>query len=122
MHRRILRELPGPGYDGSASLVTRLSEALREASETFANEPALLEAILAAMVAPDPEVQRIRTSIGIDVARRIQVAVGPDVDPRILDGALLLPGWPMLQAGLGYFTFDEVVARIGAVADLWDGN
>ena len=122
LHWRILRELPGPGYDGSASLATRLSEALREASETFANEPALAQAILAAMVAPDPEVQRIRTSIGIDVARRIQVAVGPDVDPRILDGALLLFSGAMLQAGLGYFTFDEVVARIGAVADLWDGN
>ena len=27
LHWRILRELPGPGYDGSASLTTRLSEA-----------------------------------------------------------------------------------------------
>jgi AcrR family transcriptional regulator len=119
---RILRELPPPRYDGSASLATRLTEGLREASETFTSEPALATAILAAMVAPDPEVQRIRTSIGIDIARRIQAAVGPNADPRILDGALLLFSGAMLQAGLGYFTFDEVVTRIGAIADLWDGD
>jgi AcrR family transcriptional regulator len=119
---RILQELPAPEFDCSASLATRLTEALREASETFTSEPALARAILAAMVAPDPEVQRIRTSIGIDIARRIQKAVGPNADPRILDGALLLYSGAMLQAGLGYFTFDEVVDRIGAIADLWDGN
>ncbi len=119
---RILRELPAPEYDESASLATRLTEALRDASETFASEPALAKAILAAMVASDPEVQRIRTSIGNDIARRIQTAVGPDADPRILDGALLLFSGAMLQAGLGYFTFDEVVTRIGAIADLWDGT
>jgi hypothetical protein len=59
-------------------------------------------------------------SIGIDVNRRIHTAIGPGADPRILDGALLLFSGALLQAGLGFFTFDEVVGRIGAIVELWD--
>lgn len=116
-----LRELPTPEPDPSAPLADRLTEALRGASGVFSAEPAFAEAALAAMVAHDPDIDRIRDSIGAEIARRIRIAVGPDADPRVLDGVLLLFNGAMLQAGLGYFTFDEVVARIGAVAELWAG-
>jgi AcrR family transcriptional regulator len=116
---RLLRDLPPPVYDGDASLAERLIEALRATSEMFVAEPALAEALLAALVAGDVETLRVRTSIGAEVARRIATAVGPDADPRISDGALLLYSGAMLQAGLGYFTFDEAVERIGAIAELF---
>ena len=49
----------------------------------------------------------------------MQVALGPDADPRLLDAALLLYSGAMLQAGLGYFTFDQVVARMGPIVAMW---
>ncbi len=119
---RLLRQLPTPEHDATIPVGVRLIEALRGASEMFASEPALAEAVLASMVALDPEVERIRDSIGAEVARRIGVAVGSDADPRLLDGALLLFSGAMLQAGLGYFAFNDVVDRIGVIAELWDKN
>ena len=101
---RILRELPPPVYDPDVSLAERLTEVLRQTSEMFAVEPALAEALLAALVAGDLETRRVRTSIGEELARRIAIAVGPDADPRIRDGALLLYSGAMLQAGLGYLS------------------
>jgi AcrR family transcriptional regulator len=119
---RIVRSVPPPVVDDAEPLAMRLTNALRDTSAMYADEPALAKAILATMLSPDPEVQRIRTSIGNDIARRIQMAVGADADRRILDGALLVHTGAMLQAGLGYSTFDEVAARIGAIVELWDGN
>jgi AcrR family transcriptional regulator len=119
---RIVRSVPPPVVDDAEPLAMRLTNALRDTSAMYADEPALAKAILATMLSPDPEVQRIRTAIGNDIARRIQMAVGADADPRILDGALLVHTGAMLQAGLDYSTFGEVAARIGAIAELWDGN
>ncbi len=119
---RALRDLPVPPPDPAAPLATRLTDALRGASEVFSQDPAFAEAALAAMVGADPDIRRLRDAIGAEVARRIEVALGPDADPRLRDGALLLFSGAMLQAGLGYFTFDEVVTTIGTIAELWDGG
>ena len=116
---RALREVPTPEPDRSAPLADRLTEALRGASVVFSTDPPVAAAALRAMVSSDPDIARIRTSIGAEVLRRIEHALGPDADPRMLDGALLLFSGAMLQAGLGYFAFDDVVDRIHAIAELW---
>lgn len=117
---RLLLALPTPDADQSVPLSVRLVEALRCASEMFNADEAFAEAVLAAMVARDPDLERIRTSIGNEIARRIQVAVGPDADPRMVQGALLLYSGAMMEAGLNYSTFGEVVERIGVVAEYWN--
>lgn len=115
---RMLRALPTPSPDPALPLGTRLMESLRENSRRFMDEDRLAEAVLAALVAKDPEIQRIRDQMGAELLRRVRVAIGEDEDPRLADGALLLYCGAMLQAGLGYFTFDQVVERIGEVASL----
>lgn len=119
---RLLMALPVPEPSPDAPLAERLTEALRGASEMFAGDEALAHAVLASMVARDPDIARIRDAIGAEVARRIQIAVGPEDDPRLVDAVLLLFSGAMLQAGLGYFTFDEVVERIGPVVELWSAR
>lgn len=116
---RIFRGLPTPEPDLSASLTERLTDVLQEMSAMFTHEPELQKAVLASLVAVDPEVNRVRDEIGTDVLRRIRIALGPDPDPSLLDAALLLYSGAMLQAGLGYFTFDDVVARMGPIIDMW---
>jgi AcrR family transcriptional regulator len=116
---RIFRELPTPEPDLATPLADRLTEALRGMSEMFSRDPELQKAVLASMVGMDPDIQRVRNEIGTEVLRRIEIAMGPDPDMRILDGVLLLYSGAMLQAGLGYFTFDEVVARMGPIIDMW---
>ncbi len=74
---------------------------------------------LCSLSANDAEIARLRTSIGNEIVRRIQIAAGPDADPRILDGTFLLFSGAMLQAGLGYFGFDEALQRIEETLELW---
>lgn len=120
LHWRSLRRVPLAAPDPGASLSARLVEALRGASGVLTEDPALAEAALAALVGRDPEIERIRDSIGAEIRRRLQIAGGDDLDDRMLDGVLLLHSGAMLQAGLGHLTFDEVVDRIGAIIDRWE--
>lgn len=122
IHWRLLHRLPVPDPDPTLPLGDRLTQVLRDASELLVDEPALAEAALGAMVARDPDIRRIRDTIGNEILKRIQIAVGPDADKDLLDGILLLYSGAMLQAGLGYFVFDDVVARIGQIANQWDAN
>ena len=119
---RIYRGLPTPEPDLYAPISARLVDSLQEMSAMFTREPELQKAVLASLVAMDPEVQRVRNEIGTDVLRRLEVALGPDTDAYLLDAALLLYSGAMLQAGLGYFTFDEVVARMGPIMEMWSGS
>lgn len=119
LHWRMLRRVPLAEPDHDAPLGTRLADALRGASGVLTEDPALAEAALVALVGRDPEIERIRDSIGAEIVRRLRAAGGDDLDERVLDGVLLLHSGAMLQAGLGYLTFDEVVDRIAAIVDLW---
>lgn len=119
LHWRLLRRVPLAAPDPDAPLGERLTEALRGASGALTEDPSLAEAALAALVGRDPEIARIRDSIGAEIRRRLQVVGGDELDDRMLDGVLLLHSGAMLQAGLGYLTFDEVVGRIADIVDLW---
>jgi AcrR family transcriptional regulator len=119
-HWRALQAAPAPSPDLDAPLHERLATALRGASVAVAGEPRVAEGILAALMSRDPDIARIRDAVGAELTQRIARALGPDIDPRIADGTLLLFSGAMLQAGLGYFAFEEVVERLGAVASMWE--
>lgn len=118
-HWRLLRDAPAPKPDRKASIRDRVRMALRSASVAVANEPAVAHGILAAMVSRDPDIARVRDAIGAELTRRIDEALGPDRDPEVTNGVLLLFSGAMLQAGLGYFGFEDVADRVAAVAALW---
>ena len=98
-----------------SSLAERLTASLREATEMFIDDPELAAGVFAAMVARDPDIQRLRDAIGSELLRRLEVAAGPDPDPQVVWAALMVYSGAMLQAGMGYFSFDEVVAKVEAI-------
>ena len=122
LHLQLIRALPTPEYDPFASAGTRLGDALRGASELYSADPMLSAAVLASMVTSGPDIERIRDAVGADIARRIGIALGPDVDPRIRDGIILCYSGATLQAGLGYSTFADVVTQMTEIADLWTSS
>ena len=116
---RLLEALPEPEPAPDAPLASRLTEALRGASQMFADDHDLADAVFASMVARDPDITRLRDAIGTELLRRLGVAAGPDHDPRVVWAALVLYSGAMVQAGMGYFTFDEVVDQVAALLELW---
>jgi AcrR family transcriptional regulator len=115
---RQLANVPHPAPNPRARLGVRVSQALRGPDALFGSEPALAEAALKALLQPDPEVRRLRDAIGGDLVRRLQVALGPDANPAVVQGLLLALSGAMLQAGMGYFGFEGVVERIASLATL----
>lgn len=118
---RRLQAIPTPDVDGVASLDVRVGEALRGPGLVFADEPALAQAGMAAMLVAEPEVRRVRDAIGGDLVRRIHVALGEDADHELSEALLLAFSGAMLQAGMGYFDFAGVVERMKSVARLLSG-
>jgi AcrR family transcriptional regulator len=119
---RQMEALPDPAPADDATLPERVAEALRATSEMYSDEPALSEGVLLAMLGQDPETRRLRDAIGGLLAQRIQLAIGADADPVVVDGALMLYTGAMLEAGLGYSTFADVVERIRRFAETWDAG
>lgn len=117
---RSLRSIPAIEPDLTRSMPVRLTEALRGPGLLLADEPALAEASLAAMLAGDPDVVRVRTAIGADFVARIGTALGPDRTPELTEALSLAFSGAMLQAGMGYFDFPGVIERMASVATLLD--
>ena len=84
----------------------------------LSDEPRLAQAALAAMVSSDPDARRVRDRVGLDLAERLQEALGDDVDPRVGEVLLLAFSGAMLQAGMGYFGFEGVIDRVSSAAEL----
>ena len=112
---KLIESLPDPVTLPDSSLAERLTASLREATEMFIDDPELAAGVFAAMVARDPDIQRLRDAIGGELLRRLEVAAGPDPDPQVVWAALMVYSGAMLQAGMGYFRFDEVVAKVEAI-------
>jgi AcrR family transcriptional regulator len=117
---RLLRDgPPSAPSDLNAPLGDRLVAALCSASAPYASEPLVARGVLAAMVSQDPDTVRVRDAIGEELARRISEAIGPHADRRVAEWTLVMFSGAMLQAGLGYFSFDEAVHRVAAAAAAW---
>ena len=115
---RRLRRIPHPGQHSGAPLGDRVRAALSEPGLALSDEPRLAQAALAAMVSSDPDARRVRDRVGLDLAERLQEALGDDVDPRVGEVLLLAFSGAMLQAGMGYFGFEGVIDRVSSAAEL----
>lgn len=115
---RRLQSIPEPATRPDQDLAERVRASLAGPALILADEPALAHAALSAMLTTDVEVERLRNQIGADLADRISRGAGPEVDPRVVDALLLAFSGAMLQAGMGYFGFSEVVDRMAAIAKL----
>lgn len=119
---RLLEALPDPDPQPGEPLAQRLTEALRGPSELFSADNDLADAVLASMVARDPDIKRLRDAIGGELLRRLELSAGPGHDPQLVGAALMLYSGAMVQAGMGYFTFDEVVGQVAGLLARWEAR
>lgn len=112
---RRLGELPAPAVDRRRTATARVSRAVREAVELIAAEPALAAASTTAVLANEPDVHRLRAQIGGALNDRIAVALDDDADRATVRAINLALSGALLQAGMGYFSYDELADRMDEV-------
>ncbi len=113
---RRLAALPAATPDRRRSAATRVSAALRELALAIAAEPELAAASTTAVLATDPDVQRLRSRIAALFNERLSVALDDDADPAVLRALNLAFAGALLQAGMGYFSYTELADRMDEVA------
>ena len=115
---RRLSALPPVRVDRRRSPAARVAAALADIGALAAEEPALASACTTAVLAADPDVAELRDRIGALFARRIADGIGPEADRDAVEALVLCFTGAMLQAGIGYFPYTEVVDRVGRAAEL----
>jgi AcrR family transcriptional regulator len=87
-------------------------EALRDAVTpvvVFAAErPAVVDAVTAALVSRNPDVRHLRDRIGAVIHRRMTAALGPAVDPAVVQLLWTAYNGALLTAGIGHAPFEDV--------------
>ena len=115
---RRLQTLPGVRVDRRRSPAARVVGAVRDVSVLVADEPELAAACTTALLARDPDVQRLRDRIGATVHGRLAEALGDDGDATVLQALDLAFSGAMLQAGMGHLAYEELADRMAEVAVL----
>jgi len=115
---RRLAAMPEPPVDGRQSARTRVAAALRHLALTVASEPELAAASTTAVLAGDPDVERLRARIGATFDARLAAALGPDADPAVRRALNLALAGGLLQAGMGYFSYTDLADRLAEVAEV----
>jgi AcrR family transcriptional regulator len=89
---------------------------LRELSTLVSAEPELAAGVTAAMFGSEPDVRHLRAQIGMRIHQRIESAAGADTQAaQFLELAYF---GAMVQAGLGYTTYEHMAARLAEAAAL----
>lgn len=112
---RRLAALPELSVDGRRTPAARVAAVLRDLALAIAAEPELAAASTTAVLASDPDVQRLRNRIGGLFNDRLAAAMGAGADPAVLRALNLALAGALLQAGMGYFSYTELADRMDEV-------
>lgn len=115
---RRLQALPPVAVDRRRTPAGRVQASLGPVGRMIAAEPEVAAASTTALLAGEPDVARLRTEIGIRLAERLGAALGERHDPAVSRALTLAFSGAMLQAGMGYFPYDELGDRMAEVAAL----
>ena len=119
--RKVLLEHP-PAITGDTPL-ERVQSVTRQLSAVLAESPHLAAAANHALLGTDPDVERLRTVIGLDMFGRFREALGEHVDDALLDALAMVQVGTLLQTGMGLISYDDLAARFDAlVATVLRGN
>jgi AcrR family transcriptional regulator len=112
---RRLSALP-PVDRGRQPAKRRVIAALRELALLVSAEPELAAGCTAAMFGSEPDVRQLRLYIGMKIHDRIEEAAGPGTRAA---GLLELAYFgAMVEAGLGYTTYERMADRLAEAAEL----
>lgn len=103
---------------GSVDPATRVTEVLGHISLLVADEPEFAGAVTTALLGRDPDVEVLRLRIGRDIRDRLAAALGPEVDPDVIDALEMLYSGALVRAGMGYVSYQEIAAKLEKSARL----
>jgi AcrR family transcriptional regulator len=100
----------------AAGRKTEVIAVLRELALLVSEEPELAAGCTAAMFGGEPDVRQLRLYIGKQIHERIEAAAGRgSPQGRLLELAFF---GAMVEAGLGYTTYEHVADRLAEAAEL----
>lgn len=102
----------------SAEPVTRVIDVLGHIALLVADEPEFAGAVTTALLGKDPDVEVLRLRIGRDIRERLASALGPDVDPDVIDSLEMLYSGALVRVGMGYASYEEIARRLEKSARL----
>ncbi len=116
---RLVEADPGPKLTGRTP-ATRLQQLVRHLAALIAGSPALAAAVNKSLLSGDPEVERLRLSIGTLWVTRFQEAIGADseVEPQVLTTLAFAVSGALLQAGMGVFTYERLADHLSDAVDV----
>ena len=121
---RRLNALPAAGARGgkgeatgeNVSRTAEVTAVLRELALLVSQEPELAAGCTAAMFGSEPDVRQLRLYIGRQIHQRIEAAAGPgSPEAKLLELAYY---GAMVEAGLGYTTYEQMADRLAEAAEL----
>ncbi|WP_280219653.1 TetR/AcrR family transcriptional regulator [Nocardia neocaledoniensis] len=112
--RRLLAS-PSPASEDPDPTVRVLAE-LRTIALLVADEQELSGAVTSALLGGDPDVEHLRTRIGIEIRGRIARALGPDADDELIEWLELIYAGALVRAGMGYGSYQQIADRIERAA------
>lgn len=102
--------------DANATRRAEVTAVLRELALLVSGEPELAAGCTAAMFGSEPDVRQLRLYIGRQIHQRIEAAAGPgSPEGRLLELAYY---GAMVEAGLGYATYEHVADQLAEAAEL----
>lgn len=112
---RRLNALPPVDATGAAAR-DRVIAVLRELALLVSEDPGLAAGCTAAMFGSEPDVHQLRLYIGMKIRQRIEAAAGAGTPAaRLLELAYY---GAMVEAGLGYTTYEHMADRLAEAAEL----
>jgi AcrR family transcriptional regulator len=109
--------------DVNEPMPQRVEKTLRALALTVADEPEVAAACTTALLSgSDPTVRQVRDRIGAEIHRRIQSALGPDADARVVSALEMTFFGALVNAGSGVFTYHQIADRLSYVVGLIVGD
>ncbi|GGK97606.1 TetR/AcrR family transcriptional regulator [Nocardia jinanensis] len=112
---RRIRSSESPVSDDADPTVRVLAE-LRGIALLVADEQELSGAVTSALLGRDPDVQHLRTRIGMEIRQRITRAMEPEADPETVESLELLYAGALVRAGMGYESYADIADRLERAA------
>ena len=119
---RRMQALPPPLVDLNRPVAERVADVVRDMGLGTADSPAVVAACSTALLGSGPDVARVRVQIGKEIRRRLEAALGPGSDPRVLRVLEITYIGAMLTAGMGHLDFAELPGRLAEAAALLVGD
>lgn len=110
--------LAHPAPEATGTPTERLQAVVRHLAETLLSTANLAAAANTALLARDPEVDRLRIAIGTEFWRRFSGSLGSEVDADVMDAVMFAFSGAMLHAGMGMLETDDTLDRLDRVVEI----